>query len=262
MEPRESGDDLEDPDPRPAPRSRLTARSILGVLTIMLSLALLGLGIKMSVKYDEVPLIHVSFAFVGFTSATTLAWQLFEFITQCARRDRRGINPGAHVTVNIMLCLACVATLGYVCFWVSQGERWKYVEVHGERTAYSPLYRIGIVLVALSAAMLLVHFMLAILACRKVRQKDDESPFRPPPVVRVRYDGVGPDGTSRPMRDYEYRVPVQYEQQGQGAIHMPPYAAVRGSRENGRPRHGDAGASPRASTNGTTSAGTLEKGGS
>lgn len=193
MEPRESGDDLEDPDPpRPAPRrSRLTARSILGVLTIMLSLALLGLGIKMSVKYDEVPLIHVSFAFVGFTasfplffalftspclppprppkplcpqpptntprqSATTLAWQLFEFITQCARRDRRGINPGAHVTVNIMLCLACVATLGYVCFWVSQGERWKYVDVHGERTAYSPLYRIGIVLVALSAGMLYV----------------------------------------------------------------------------------------------------------
>lgn len=70
MEPRESGDDLEDPDPRPAPRrSRLTARSILGVLTIMLSLALLGLGIKMSVKYDEVPLIHVSFAFVGFTAS-------------------------------------------------------------------------------------------------------------------------------------------------------------------------------------------------
>lgn len=71
MEPRESGDDLEDPDPRPAPRrSRLTARSILGVLTIMLSLALLGLGIKMSVKYDEVPLIHVSFAFVGFTASS------------------------------------------------------------------------------------------------------------------------------------------------------------------------------------------------
>lgn len=70
MEPRESGDDLEDPDPRPSNRrSCLTARSILGVLTIMLSLALLGLGIKMSVKYDEVPLIHVSFAFVGFTAS-------------------------------------------------------------------------------------------------------------------------------------------------------------------------------------------------
>lgn len=79
MEPRESGDDLEDPDPpRPAPRrSRLTARSILGVLTIMLSLALLGLGIKMSVKYDEVPLIHVSFAFVGFTASFPPFFALF-----------------------------------------------------------------------------------------------------------------------------------------------------------------------------------------
>lgn len=169
-----------------------------------------------------------------------------------------------------MLCLACVATLGYVCFWVSQGERWKYVDVHGERTAYSPLYRIGIVLVALSAGMLyvlplppetlpcadwydrLVHFMLAILACRKVRQRDDEAPMRPPVVVRVRYDGVGPDGTSRPMRDWEYGAPPP-----PGAIPMPVYAA---GREHGRLRH-EVGASPRASTNGTTSAGTLEKGG-
>jgi hypothetical protein len=100
--------------------------------------------------------------------------------------------------------------------------------------------------------------MLAILACRKVRQRDDETPLRPPVVVRVRYDGVGPDGTSRPMRDWEYRVPPP----GVGAIPMPAYAAAAG-REHGRPpRHGDAaGASPRASTNGTASAGTLEKGG-
>ena len=109
----------------------------------------------------------------------------------------------------------------------------------------------------------MVHFMLAILACRKVRQKDDESPFRPPPVVRVRYDGVGPDGTSRPM---SYRVHEQ--------IQMPPYevreAQARGSRESyqkqGRPssipKNGEAAVSPTASTNGTTPAGALEKGGS
>jgi hypothetical protein len=33
----------------------------------VLSLALLGLGVKMSVAYDEAPLIHVSVAFIGFT---------------------------------------------------------------------------------------------------------------------------------------------------------------------------------------------------
>ena len=46
------------------------ARTILGVFLIMLCLALLGLSIKMSVVYDEAPLIHVSVAFVGFTVST------------------------------------------------------------------------------------------------------------------------------------------------------------------------------------------------
>lgn len=58
---------------RPLPttaRSWWTARTIVGAFSIMLSLALLGLGIKMSVVYDEAPLIHASFAFVGFTVRT------------------------------------------------------------------------------------------------------------------------------------------------------------------------------------------------
>ena len=52
---------------QPNTRPWYTARTILGAFSIVLSLALLGLGVKMSVAYDEVPLIHVSFAFVGFT---------------------------------------------------------------------------------------------------------------------------------------------------------------------------------------------------
>lgn len=73
MEPRETEDpedqdgDAEQQHSRPARKRWYTARTILGVFAIMLSLALLGIGIKMSVKYDEAPLIHVSFAFLGFT---------------------------------------------------------------------------------------------------------------------------------------------------------------------------------------------------
>jgi len=44
-----------------------TARTIVGAFSLVLSLALLGLGVKMSVAYDEVHLIHVSVAFIGFT---------------------------------------------------------------------------------------------------------------------------------------------------------------------------------------------------
>ena len=83
-----------------------------------------------------------------------MAWQCFEFIAMCARRDRRGIYPGVHVGVLICLCLACVATMGYVCFWVSQGDHWRYISIHGHQTAYSPLYHMGIVVVILTAMLL------------------------------------------------------------------------------------------------------------
>jgi hypothetical protein len=87
-------------------------------------------------------------------AATSIAWQSFEFIARCIRRNGEGIYPGAHVAVHICLVLACVATTGYVCFWVSQGDRWKFVEVHGHRTAYSPLFHIGIVVVIITAMLL------------------------------------------------------------------------------------------------------------
>ncbi|KAK1760225.1 hypothetical protein QBC47DRAFT_396226 [Echria macrotheca] len=203
---------------RATTQSWYTARTIVGAFSMMLSLALLGLGIKMSVRYDDAPLIHVSVAFVGFTAATSVAWQACEFIAKCARRDRRGIYPGTHVGVHICLCLACVATMGYVCFWVSQGDRWKYVEIHGEKTAYSPLYHIGIVVVIITSMLLLVHFILSILACQELRKRDDDT------VVTVRYDGVGPDGTARPL---SYHVPAE-------TISLPAYSARgpagRGSR--------------------------------
>lgn len=44
-----------------------TARTAVGAFSLVLSLALLGLAVKMSVAYDEVHLIHISVAFIGFT---------------------------------------------------------------------------------------------------------------------------------------------------------------------------------------------------
>ncbi|KAK0648339.1 hypothetical protein B0T16DRAFT_326346 [Cercophora newfieldiana] len=231
-----------------------TARTVVGVFSLLLSLALLALGVKMSVAYDEVHLIHVSVAFVGFTASTSIAWQLFEFIARCLRRDGRGIYPGVHVGVHICLVLACVATTGYVCFWVSQGDRWRFVEVHGEQTAYSPLYHIGIVVVILTAMLMMVHFVLSVLACQVIRRKEDNEPSLP--VVRVRYDGVGPDGTARPL---SYRVTE--------VISLPPYngrsdldnEARRISMARGHVRGADEISS---STNGTASPRTPEKSGS
>ncbi|KAK4195130.1 hypothetical protein QBC40DRAFT_269540 [Triangularia verruculosa] len=174
-----------------------TARSILGIFCTILSLALLGLGIKLAVKYESAPLIHVTVAFTVFAAGSSLLWSSFEFIAMCTRAERRGIYPGAHVGVHMCLCLVCVAVVGYVGIWMSHGQaRWT-VEVGSNSLEYSPLYHMGIVILIISSVLLLVHFVLSILACQELRRKDDGDMHRT--VVTVRYDGVGPTGTARPM---------------------------------------------------------------
>ncbi|KAK0712445.1 hypothetical protein B0T26DRAFT_856563 [Lasiosphaeria miniovina] len=196
-----------------ATKSWLTARTVLEGFSALISIALLGLGIKMAASYDTAPLIHVSVAFVGFAAAASIAWPCLEFSTMWLRRDHRGIYPGAHVGVHICLFLASVAVIGYVCLWVSEGDHWKYVVVHGQNMEYSPLYHMGIAAMALAVVLFLIHFILSILACREIRRKDyaDETFV----TVVVRYDGVGPEGTARP-RGYHVSP---------AAINLPAYAA-------------------------------------
>ena len=78
-------------------------------------------------------------------------------MAMCARPGGRGIYPGAHVGVHICICLACVATMGYVGIWVSEANHdWKYVPApgNGSGTVYSPLYRMGLVILVLTVCLL------------------------------------------------------------------------------------------------------------
>ncbi|KAK0672213.1 hypothetical protein QBC41DRAFT_299950 [Cercophora samala] len=209
-----------------------TARSILGIFCAVLSLALLGLGIKLAVKYESAPLIHVTVAFTVFTAGASLLWSLFEFIAMCTRAERRGIYPGAHVGVHMGLCLVSVAVVGYVGIWVSHGQDSR-VEASRNRLEYSPLYHMGVVILIVSSVLLLVHFVISILACQELRRKDDGDMHRT--VVTVRYDGVGPTGTARPMG---YRttpetigLPVyttRNHQEETSMIRSPPIVIARG----------------------------------
>ncbi|KAK0609925.1 hypothetical protein B0T17DRAFT_123421 [Bombardia bombarda] len=196
----------------------LTARTILGIFAIVLSIAALGIGIKMVVAYGDTGIVHVSFVFIGFTAGATIAWQCLEMIAKCYRRDGRGISPGTHVGVCICISLACVATMGYVGIWVSEGDHsWNYT-ASGSSLDYTPLYHLGIVLVIVNAALVLIHFILSILACQEVRRSDTTITYST--AITVRYDGVGPVGTARPRNHHSVHYPTH--------IGMPPYTMVGG----------------------------------
>lgn len=127
------------------------------------------MGIKLSVKYADTPLIHVSVAVVVFTAGASIVWSIFQLLAICcscrpaaATRRRKGLYPGAHVGVHMCLCLAGVAAVGYVCVWVSHGYQWRYVEAEleeeekgsGRKIEVEGLYRMGIVVVILTAVLL------------------------------------------------------------------------------------------------------------
>ncbi|KAK4222800.1 hypothetical protein QBC38DRAFT_325691, partial [Podospora fimiseda] len=189
-----------------------TPSTLLTILSTTIALALMGMGIKLSIKYSNTPLIHVSVAVVVFTAVASLVWSLFEcLVASCAiqtRRRKRLIYPGAHVGIHMCLCLAGVAAVGYVCIWVSHGYQWRYVEDELEeeegrrQVEVDGLYRMGVVVVVLSGILLLLHFVQAMIACQEIRRKEDgnEVDMGRIPVVTVRYDGVGPVGTARPWR--------------------------------------------------------------
>ncbi|KAK4185433.1 hypothetical protein QBC35DRAFT_16652 [Podospora australis] len=224
---RSSSNGTTNSKPKSQPRQKpwYTPRSILAIFSIMISLALLGMGIKVLVKYDAAPLIHVSVAFVIFTAVASITWSILEFIAICARRQQRGIYPGAHVGVHMCLCLACIAAMSYASIWVSHYNYGRHREqqpdfVEGpldeplDAPRYHPLFKMGIVIVVLVALSLVVHFILSILACQEIRKKEDKHPVRT--LVTIRYDGVGPTGTARPTTYYQGR---------DDGINLPVYSA-------------------------------------
>ena len=99
----------------------------------------------------------------------------------------------------------------------------------------------------------LVHFVLSILACQELRRKeDDDGPYRA--VVTVRYDGVGPDGTARPLSCYQPPGPIRMPEYaareaaaGLGPLPPPIAAVVAGAGARADPR-GGAGISSEASS--------------
>ncbi|KAK3347355.1 hypothetical protein B0H65DRAFT_147408 [Neurospora tetraspora] len=198
----------------------LTARTTLGILSIILAVAILGVVGYMVGKYGDKGFAHVSFVFVGITAISTLIWHLLDFTTLLCLRDRfRTLYPGAYVGVHICISLACIATMGYVGIWVSTAdeESDRDLDLEPDAVAVPPivealatkyhtagrglrgrrgrLYRLGITLLVVTVMMLLINFVLSILACREVRRKDS--------AVREQ-DGEGVD-PSDPAR---YRIPA------------------------------------------------------
>ncbi|KAI1379504.1 hypothetical protein F4677DRAFT_334417 [Hypoxylon crocopeplum] len=171
----------------------------------------------------------------------TAAWTIAELVTQCVRRRRapgRGIHPGAHVGVQLVIFLAMIFLLFYSCMlwksvqrslvacnewprqspdsdWVVQGN----TPVGNDRDQYwtgfycpesyreminSPSYRSSVqAIIAFCALLWVIHFSLFVRACVETQRRNREEPvvmMYPQPVWPAPYGADQPYGGPPPGR--------------------------------------------------------------
>ena len=121
------------PGPAPMVSSRgwQIAKVVLHSLVAVLDVAVVGMLISVAVHYpSEAAALVWTMPQVG----VSLCWAAAELITVCARRGRRGIHPGAHVALHLLLWLGlCVAVaLNAILFaaWSLYGDYYDYYDYY------------------------------------------------------------------------------------------------------------------------------------
>ncbi|KAI1480051.1 hypothetical protein F4774DRAFT_92999 [Daldinia eschscholtzii] len=155
-------------------------------LSIASCAIVLGISIALVVNPDIQSYI---FVWTAPQAGAALLWSGIDLAaTYAGRTNRRAIHPGAHLAVQLLLWMGFVVGIGltaYILSWAlelsSSDDRNAYPEYyeyyHGDDDIdyyeyYSESYiRLMKVLVAFLALLIIVHFLLFFLACRKVVQR-------------------------------------------------------------------------------------------
>ncbi|KAL1836898.1 hypothetical protein VTK73DRAFT_4884 [Phialemonium thermophilum] len=89
------------------------AKLVLGCIAIVSSVILYGLGLYLLAGFGSSRWAY-QFAFVGAAGGLSIIWQAAEFITICAsRKSQRGIHPGAHVALHLIIWLVTAVALAF-----------------------------------------------------------------------------------------------------------------------------------------------------
>ncbi|KAH8195077.1 hypothetical protein TruAng_010753 [Truncatella angustata] len=107
------------PPPRVIPYSKpwLITKIVFYSLSIIFSIVVLGISIALVVD----PGIYQSYQIIWVApqAGVALVWDIAELITICARGKKRGIHPGAHVALHLLLWLGFCAAVGLSAWLVA-----------------------------------------------------------------------------------------------------------------------------------------------
>ncbi|KAJ9130528.1 hypothetical protein NKR23_g12153 [Pleurostoma richardsiae] len=186
--------------PRPSTIWNMS-KLILGCFAFIFDVVLLAVGIAIAVRwswgYDTIVIFLISVIVAGIA----LIWQIAEFITLCARGGYRGIHPGAHVALHLLIWIGWAVAVGIYSTLLSydlgdyQDYGYDYDDYYygdnnfSTAAEYARYIRMEEVMVAFATLSLIVHFTLFVLACIETDRRN-----RAARTVYV-LANPGPDGT-------------------------------------------------------------------
>ncbi|KAI1485584.1 hypothetical protein F5X96DRAFT_321593 [Biscogniauxia mediterranea] len=174
-------------------------------VSMVLCIIVIGTSIALAVDPDI-----LSFALIWTVpqASVSLIWSIAELITICARSGHRGIHPGAHVALHLLLWLGFIVGLGLtgylLTFATLYGDYYDYYEYYGNN--YVELMR---ALTSFLALLVIVHFFLFVRACVETAQRNRVGGA--PPVMMV----PQPMYYQAPPMQPAYPIQQQQQQQQQ-----------------------------------------------
>ena len=119
------------------------------------------------------PLLDVLPSLTGIPSlqaGLAIIWVTADFVAICVSREQRGIHPGAHVALHLIIWLLAAVTVGFLGFYIS----YSYGSDTGTSEYFAPTgFKILLIertLLAFSCLLLLTHFILFVRACIETHQ--------------------------------------------------------------------------------------------
>lgn len=132
-------------------------------------------------------------------AGVSLIWQIAEFITLCAHPDR-GIHPGAHVGMHLILWLGAAGCAGMLTTFVVIQETWAQYwrgtssSRRGLISDYIMYQRLEAALAAFAYILLILHFTFFVRACIECQRRNTQQPtimMAAPPQPYYPANGMG-----------------------------------------------------------------------
>ncbi|KAI0126223.1 hypothetical protein BJ170DRAFT_634203 [Xylariales sp. AK1849] len=150
-------------------------------LSMIFCIVLLGISIALAV---DIEIESLQVVWIAPQAGIALCWSIAEVITICTRSGRRGIHPGAHVALHLLLWLGFCAASGLTGYLISIALECDYY-CRNYSDYYDPSSSRYVsameAILAFLSLLVLIHFTLFVRACVETAQRNSTAG----PVIMV-----------------------------------------------------------------------------